>query len=193
MALLGALKINLVTCVRESLVLSFYDRDLFARSVASNTKQNWRCGHAATTSFEDSERWVHPGPCANSPPAIKNLVPFLNIERSWPFSSRFLCCSPRSSSSHLCVDNSRLRKIDPGIASLLLLRPPSRPALPLTHPLQYSPRFLNLILVLRHSPKSPPPGPGGSLSGLEGCKPRGKRLGLDRLIAPGSPLSEFVA
>jgi hypothetical protein len=28
MALLGALKINLVTCVRESLVLSFYDRDL---------------------------------------------------------------------------------------------------------------------------------------------------------------------
>jgi hypothetical protein len=50
---------------------------LFARSVASNTKQNWRCGHAATTSFEDSEqRWVHPGPCANSPPAIKNLDAF---------------------------------------------------------------------------------------------------------------------
>jgi hypothetical protein len=70
-------EINLVTCVRESLVLSFYDWDLFARSVASNTKQNWRCGHAATTSFEDSEqRWVHPGPCANSPPAIKNLDAF---------------------------------------------------------------------------------------------------------------------
>jgi hypothetical protein len=53
-----------------------------------------------------------------------------NIERSWPFSYRFLRCSPRSSSSRLCADNSRLRKIDPGTASLLLLRPPFRPALP---------------------------------------------------------------